>query len=193
MRRQKPSIETGTPEELAALKTTREFRAATKQQRLFVLDFLTTGNAQHAMAEAYPKATGQSRRALQWQVLNSQSVVDLLEIWKWRDTDHARDHLLEIVLAQLAASEPGSTAASTFAVQLERLTIGVKGTNKAHFKDPDARSTQDPVPPVETAAAPKFWIGQRVTERDSAGVLHTGVVKALDASGRPSDIEEVKS
>ena len=186
-------IEPGTAADLEVITKTREWTHLTPQQRVFVMDFLTTGNAQHALVKAYPKATVKSRRSLQWQVLRAQAVVDILEIWKWRDS---REALIAIIKQQLKSAEPGSVSAKDFTVQLERLLLGVKGSNKAHFKETDEDPNDaplEPTPPVEqSAAAPKFWIGQRVTERGPDGVIHVGIVKALDASGLPSEVEEVK-
>jgi hypothetical protein len=151
MRRQKPSIDTGTPEELAVITKTKEFRAATKQQQVFVLAFLATGDARQAMAKAYPKSSGPAMRALQWQVLRSQGVTDVLEILKWRNS---REALITIIKEQLKAAAPGSIAAKDFAVSLERLLLGISGTNRSHFVDPDEPDAE-PVPPVETGTAVK--------------------------------------
>lgn len=183
----------GTDESLKFVTDSREFRRCSPQQKTFVLDFLKTGDSQHAVELAYPSANAKSHRALKYQVIKSQAVADVLEAWAWRDTEHAHAHLIEIIRDQLLAADPGSTAASTFAVQLERLVVGLKGTNKAHFQDPDDDIDEPEPQPQPPETGTVFFVGQKVTERDSAGVLHVGIVRALDANGRPSKIEEVKS
>jgi hypothetical protein len=170
MSRKKTTIDTGTPEELAALKTTREWRAATKQQRIFLLNFLTTGDAKSALLEAYPSAGIKSRRALQWQVLRAQAVVNILEIWKWRSP---REALIAILKEQLKAAVIGSTAAKDFTVQLERLLIGIQGTNKAHFQDPaddtDEPSTDETSPPADGSADKRIPEGAQVWYDNNTG------------------------
>jgi hypothetical protein len=137
---------------------------------------------------AHPSALPHSQVCISYQVVQSPAVQDALEFWRWRD---ARSALIQICQKNLRAAEPGSTAAGKFAVQLERLTLGVKNTNAAHFVDPEAPA---PEPEVDAtvAVAPEFWIGQPVTQRDQDGVEHVGIVKSLAASGLPGEIEEVK-
>jgi hypothetical protein len=193
MGRNKITIKPGTPADIESMNGTREWRALTPKQRTFVTDFLTTGDAPHALAAAYPKAAENSRRSLQCQVLRAQAVTDFLEIWKFRDTESARPALLQICQQQLRAAKKGSQAAASLAIQIERLTIGIVGTNKSHFRGSD-EDPNEPEPTIKTGtAAPVFTVGMRVTERDAQGVVHVGIVKALDASGRPSEIQEVKS
>jgi len=45
--------------------------------------------------------------------------------------------------------------------------------------------------PDETSPA-NFFVGQLVTQRDEMGTIHTGRVLAVDANGRPTEIEEVQ-
>ena len=185
-----------TDDDLKIVTETREFHRCTKQQRAFVVAFLKSGDSQQAVDLAYPSAHSRSRRSLKYQVLRAPAVVECLEIWAYRNPDAARAHLVRTIREQLKAAEPGSTAAGKFAVQLERLILGVKGTNAAHFQDPDEDPNEpstDSQPAVEQSAAPKFFVGQRVTERDQAGIEHVGIVRALDASGLPTEVEEVKS
>lgn len=113
---------------------------------------LKTGDLQAAADAAYPSAKDTSRHSLRYQTIRSQAVADVLEIWKWRDTDPARAKLIQIVEAQLAVAEVGSTAAAKFTVQLERLTVGLKGTNAAHFVDPLAPEPEDETPKAVTQA-----------------------------------------
>jgi hypothetical protein len=151
MGRHKITIEPGTPADIELLQKTREWSHLTPKQAAFVSDFLTTGDAAHAMTVAYPTTTVLSRRAFQWQVLRAQAIVEVLEIWKWRSP---REALIAIVKEQQKAAPKGSVAAKDFTVQLERLLLGVKGSNKSHFQDPDAPALE-PVPPVEKGSADK--------------------------------------
>lgn len=188
MKRNPSTIEIGTPADIEAISTTREWQALTPKQRAFVQILLTTGDAKQATIEAYPNVTTESsRRALQWQVLRAAAVANVLEVWKWRNS---RQALISTVRSQLAASIPGSTAASTFAVQLERLLIGVPNSNKAHFKESIEPSTEpEPVAPV--AGQQTFTVGQRIEERDSDGVPHVGIIRSLTPDGLPAEVQEV--
>jgi hypothetical protein len=182
-----------TDDALRLVTDSRDFQRLSPQQKTFVLVLLKTGDSQQAVDAAYPSAHHKSRRALKYQVLKSGNVTAALDVWRFRDTGPARANLIRIVQEQLKAAEPGSTAAGKFTVQLERLLLGVQGSNKAHFKDLPEPEDEDPEEDLQAPTQSEFFIGQRVTERDDAGVEHVGIVKALDASGRPSEIEEVKS
>jgi hypothetical protein len=181
-----------TPEtpkpDLNLLTDSREWRRLTSQQKVFVLDFLTTGDARHATDAAFPKAAVASRRSLQYQVLRAPGVVDALEYWKFLTP---RTALIEIVRQNLKAAEPGSTSASKFAIQLERLLLHVPGSNGAHFKDPDAPPKPETPTAVEASTEPTFFIGQRLEERDSEGQVHVGIVRSLTPDGKPDSIEEI--
>jgi len=199
MKRKKFNIDIGTPEDIVAVTNSREFRACTAKQKAFVLDLLATGDARHALDAAYPKTSNKSRRSLLWQVLRAEAVVNFLELWKWRDTENARGQLINIVREQLAASEPGSVAAQRFAVQLERLILGLIPIGRRPIPDPVPNEvvaeSEQPGPAVEQAAVAttqKFYVGQRITERDSEGTEHVGIVCTLDADGRPDHVEEYK-
>src|ERR1700680_4944265 len=100
-------------ESLKFVTDSREFRRCSPQQRVFILDFLKTGDSQHAIELAYPSANARSQRSLKYQVMKAQGVSEVLEIGAWRDTEHAREHLAKIVREQLKAATPGSTAATT--------------------------------------------------------------------------------
>ena len=125
MKRHKFTIETGTPDELEVVTKSREFRACSDQQKAFVLDLLTTGNPRHALEVAYPRAAVASRRSLQAQVLRAEAVVNVLELWKWRDTENARASLIAIVREQLRAAGNRECGRARLATQLERLILGI--------------------------------------------------------------------
>jgi hypothetical protein len=181
---------------LDALVASSEWRHCTRQQRLFLAAYITNGNdGRAAIRHAYPDANLKSQSAMVSQVLHSNAVVEALDFWKWRSAN-TRAQLIETCRKQLAAAEPGSVAAGGFAVQLERLILGVKGSNKAHFKEPN-EDPNEPVaesqPPVENGTVKTFTVGMRVTQRDAEGTLHVGKVLAIDANGQPTKIEEVKA
>jgi hypothetical protein len=173
---------------LDALVTSQPWRRLTRQQRVWVAEFiLNNGDAIGATRRAYPKAKAKSQKCMSYQVAQAPAVVEALEFLREQD---ARGRMIEIVRAQLRAAEPGSVAAAQFATQLERLVLGIKMGRRKHDDD-DA--DDDSKPTGEASAAQKFHVGQLVTQRDDKGVLHTGRVMALGVDGKPSQIEEVKS
>jgi hypothetical protein len=178
----------GIPPGFEDLVASAPFKKLTRQQKVWVLEYLSNGQDAIAAARvAYPSALPHSQVCISYQVCQSPLVQDALEFWKWRSP---RETLIAICRQQLKAAEPGSTAATTLTVQLERLSLGVKGTNKAHFVDPDAPGAESEVD--ESEPAPKFKTGDRITQRDlETGVEHVGIVRSLDADGLPAEIEEV--
>ena len=186
MAKPKFTIETMTADAFQPLTETAEFRAMTPNQKAFVRHLFLSGNVDGAFHEAYPNARGKNWRIQKAQVLKSDGVRGFLEAYKWTQGVTARPALIAIIREQLLAATPGSQAACTFAVQLERLTVGVRGTNTSHGKarlDPNDQQTE-PQPP-------EFFVGQRVTQRGVDGIEHVGVVAALDENGRPSKVEPV--
>jgi hypothetical protein len=160
MKRPKIIIEPGTLAEVEYLQNTREWRALTPKQRAFLTVALTTGDAKQATLKAYPTVTSDAcRRSLQSQVLHSLAVTDFLEIWKWRNS---REALLAVCRENLKAAPPGSTAASSLTVQIERLELGIQGSNKAHFKGPASTAAtehKDPQAPIENVATSRVPVG----------------------------------
>jgi hypothetical protein len=144
-----------TDDALRLVTDSRDFQRLSPQQKTFVLVLLKTGDSQQAVDAAYPSAHHKSRRALKYQVLRSGNVTAALDVWRFRDSGPARANLIRIVQEQLKAAEPGSTSAAKFTVQLERLLLGVQGTNKAHFKDlPEPEDDQASGEAVLTSRVP---------------------------------------
>ena len=171
-----------------ALRQTVAFRRLTGQQQQFVLALISNGGDTIAACRvAYPKAKPESQVVMSYSVSQNPAVQDALEVYRWMDS---RAALIELCKANLRACEPGSTAAQRLVTQLERLMFGITGSNRGRFIDPDAiheePEVEEPVTPAQT-----FVVGQRVTQRDDAGVVHIGQVMEIDADGKPSKIEEI--
>jgi hypothetical protein len=146
-------------EDKAALVLSDQWRDCTKQQMIFLTEYLfgaDPGNTLAATTVAYPEASKESQKCMQYQVIRAQAVVAVLEFWKWRDE---RGCLLEIAKVQLKAAEPGSNAAQGFAAQIERLTVGIKSGR---------RTAAEPTPPAE--AEPQIPKGSTAL-RDADGIL----------------------
>jgi hypothetical protein len=176
------------PEGFEALLASAPFKKLTQQQKTWVLEYLSNGQDAIAAARvAYPSASPHSQVCISYQVAQSPAVQDALDIWKWRSP---REALIAVCKKNLRACEPGSTAATKFITQLERLMLGIPNSNKAHFVDPDAPVAEPEVDAIEPA--PKFKVGDRITQRDlETGVEHVGIVKVVDDSGLPTEFEEV--
>jgi hypothetical protein len=176
--------------ELTVLAASAEWRHLTRQQKLWLTAYLTNGSdVLAATRHAYPDATAKSQAVMAHQILHAPGIIDALDVWKWR-AENARTQLLSQAEYQLARCEPGSVSAQRLLAQIERLTLGIShGRRALEDEDPNEPVAEPPI----AGPAPVFTVGMRVTERVAAGVVHIGIVKALDASGRPSKIEEVLS
>jgi hypothetical protein len=82
---------------------------------------------------------------------------------------------------QLSRCDPGSVSAQRLLAQIERLTLGIPHGRRA-LEDEDA----DEPEPTNDTPVKTFTLGMRVTQRDKAGVLHTGEVTAVAADGSPT-------
>jgi hypothetical protein len=177
---------------LEQLHETQCFIGLTSKQKRLVEAFVeSNGDKTASVLAAYAVKNARNAQILASQVFASPAVVACL-------ATYYQDDPLESFKAEVrrAYHNKKLTVAQVRAMTLHADLNGWGSASlpkdSLHGRDVEP-STEDPEENLQAPADPEFYIGQRVTERDSAGVEHVGIVKALDASGRPSEIEEVKS
>jgi hypothetical protein len=170
-------IQVESPAVWTRLESSLEWFALTDSQRIWVIQFLATGSTLSATKVGYKASSDANSRVLSYEIAKNKTIVAALDVAAGK-VKTEREILIQEVTQQLKSAERGSIAASKFTAQLERLQLGVK---------PDADEPIEDSQPNEV-----FEVGQLVTQRDpETGVLHTGVVRAIDANGCPNEIEEV--
>lgn len=139
-----------------------------KQQRLIDV-YLATGDKAKAVQVAF-NCKPASARVMQYTYFRKPNVIACLAVASGADAEREKFN------AELtkAIRNPRTTRNQISALKLFAETHGY------------LMSAADD----ET---PRFKVGDRVTQRDDAGMLHAGIVRALDADGVPSEIEEVAS
>lgn len=185
---------------VAQLSQTAEFRRLTRKQAgwvsTYIQGYLDTGIFDSLAAT---KATYECCSLASFQALGShlksqpkiKAVVDL-----FLGSAH-RDIVFDLVEIQRAidAADPGSIAAQRLIVLKSRLKHGLRASlkNPAEAPAPQSETSKpqpDPAPTQDPKAPKVFHVGQLVTHRDAAGVVHTGRVVSVDANGRPTKIED---
>jgi hypothetical protein len=106
------------------LEQSPQWKNLTDSQRLWVTQFLATGNALSATKAAY-KAKPANARVLSYELAKNPSILAALDVAAG-NIKSEREILIETVRAQLKAAEKGSVAASKFSAQLERLVLDGK-------------------------------------------------------------------
>src|ERR1700680_3246574 len=122
------STETQSPEAWTRLESSPQWRALTDSQRIWVTQFLATGNALSATRAGYKTKSEANNRVLSYELAKNKSIVAALDVatGKIIPVKSEREILIETVRKQLRAAEKGSIAASKFTAQLERLQLGGK-------------------------------------------------------------------
>lgn len=168
---------TTTPiDEFAALRVSPPFRRMTPQQQTWLIEYLKTGSLHGATKLAYPGASENSQRAMPYQILKSEAVIESLDWFRFRDAETSRQALVDIVRKQLDAAEPGSVSAQRLCAQLQSLTIGSKPSVSEPARGPE-----------ESAQAQGSKIGDIVLVE---GVKYR--VTAVDENGKPTDGEPIE-
>lgn len=178
--------------------TAPEFLACSAMQRQWVRTLVESGfNYEFANAAAFPHLTARRALLYGYAVRRQPHIVAALyaylgttdaDVLKAQRQDSVQQ-LLRKVRFQIKYVEAGSVAAQRFLAQEERLLLG----GRTRMEDGDEDEIPKPQTPAPTPeAAPKrFKAGDRVTERTGDGVLHVGIVKAVDTDGQIVDAEEV--
>jgi len=166
------------------LEKSSQWAALTAPQKLWVVVFVATGSALEATKTAYKAKSEVNARVLSYELAKNPKIIAALDAAQGVVRSE-RDMLVAEVKAQLRAAERGSIAASKLAAQLERLLL--PGVSNAVNASPEAEDSSAETPKIQ------FHVGQRVTQRDTEGILHTGIVKAIGQDGLPIQIEEIQS
>ena len=161
----------------------------TPQQRVWLASFVASaGDALAATKTAYRTANDHQAQVMTWELQRKPAILDAIATANnTATTEPTKEQLISECKRQLRAAEPGSVAASRLLAQLERLTL----PDKPAEEDRQLEVTPSLIEVTETPK-PKYAVGQRVSQRDANGGVHYGVVRAIDANGKPSSIETIK-
>jgi hypothetical protein len=172
-----------TLDELRA--TESYFELTPKQQKLVEVFIETNGDRVKAVMAAYATKSEKNARVLAYQVFDSPRVIECLSAYFQDDPmeDFKRD-------VRKAYHNKKITVAQVQAMTLHAKLNGWGTASLPSMHGRDAEPAPSPKPPPETV--PQFFVGQRLTERDAQGIEHVGIVRALDADGRPSVVEEIQ-
>jgi hypothetical protein len=173
-----------------AIQDSTPWRALTEQQRRWCLAWLTNGHDfAKATALAYDCASPKNAASLSYEVRRNKRVVSFLEFYRVL-TQGAPSREEQIAGLLETIREAPAYEQSRARRLLAELTGHIA---KSEANEPASDSQPNPEPrETHKADAPKFYVGQIVTQRDGDGVLHTGRVLAVDANGQATQIEEIK-
>lgn len=171
-----------------------EYLKCRPNHRAWIRAYLETGSEVIATEQTYHCANHLSAYSLSYQVRNAARVRAALECW----FGTSKQMLLEDTHRLLLHAVPGSIAAQRLSSRLHTLILGTKAEPYVEENSkPQAAASQAPapasIPPASVDAPKRFKVGDRVTERDEAGVLHTGVVTAVDTDGQITGADELPS
>jgi len=148
------TIQIETPDVWVRLADSPQWEALTEPQKVFVLEFLTTGSVLQATKAAYNTSSEQNARVLSYELSKNPTIRAALDVAAGRvlpemvtpaKIEPARKKLIALVRKQLKAAELGSVAASKFTTQLERLKLGIKAGPHIHSDDePENNSPTEP-------------------------------------------------
>jgi hypothetical protein len=179
---------------LAELSQTVEFGHLSPKMavwvRTYVQSFLDTGTFDPLVATqaAYECTTEASARTFGYQLLAHPKIILVLNRFFGTSQERASIRQVERAISNRRLSVAQIQALRLYS-DLQGWSSGIKCSGPSK---PKAESGEPHViDRGPTEGPPKFYVGQRVTQRDDEGVLHTGQVLAIDAEGKPTQIEEI--
>lgn len=183
---------------LDALRETAEFQHLTPKMAGFVLSYLQglvqTGISDPTAATlaSYNCKSPETARVLGCQLLVNFKIVTVMNRFFGTSPERAFLQAVEravykrkLKISQIRALELQCRA--------NGWACGVFKYNGVAEIEPSVEPPTKVPEGAKDSASPatKFYVGQRVTQRDDQGVLHTGIVREIDADGTPTSIEEV--
>lgn len=157
-------------------KKTAEYLALSDLQRTWIVKLIMTGDVRQATVESYSKA----------KRLGSNYITQLGS--KNLASPHVRNAL---------STYYGWDDKQKFMADLEANIRTAKGADKVSLLSLKARMLGLVSGDDSALSAPKpasdWKIGQHVQQRDGNGVIHHGIILALNANGEPSQIEEIRA
>jgi hypothetical protein len=159
---------------LDQLRATECWADLTRKQKLVVLAFIALdGDKTAAVQVAYNTRSEHNAQILSYQVFESPRVVAALTAYYQSDP------------------------LDSFKSDVRKLFCELNGWGSASLPNMHGRdvqpepSTDEPEAVEPVAPQQTFTVGQRITERDSAGIEHIGIIKSLTPDGLPAEVQEV--
>jgi hypothetical protein len=146
--------------------SSKEYLSLTSGQRKWVDIFIETSDPNRATREAYGASDDAYVAMFTRKIESSSRIIAALDLFYGRSP---REKFLRDLQNDISRSKG---IAKVEARRLyAKMVFGVDGS--------------------PSAEAQRFNVGERITERDSDGVEHVGVIRSLDAFGLPLIVDEV--
>ena len=168
------------PEQLTLDQLQREkvFLCLTPRQQRLVIAYLTNGHDKIAAIKSAFDCKSSSVRIMSYNYFNKRQIVAVLAVAAGGDPEREQ---FDLDLHR-AIQNPRTTRNQISALRLMAQTRGYIVS---------AEPAADAVDETETPSTHTFKIGDRVTQRDDAGIEHVGIVRRIDDEGRAIEIAEV--
>jgi hypothetical protein len=175
---------------LGQIALTQEFLSLSAKRRDWVACYILGGmsgdyDAVAATKAVFKTANPKTVTSMSYALLADKKVQAVLDLHFGKKRDPLDD-----VLAQLA-----TVIAKALRADKKRGRISVATVKAMQFYDKHAGkiSATQPEAPKAKRQSPehRFKVGDLVTQRDGAGVVHTGKVIEADSAGRPTRIETI--
>jgi hypothetical protein len=175
---------------LDQLRATECWADLTRKQKLVVLAFIALdGDKTAAVQVAYNTRSEHNAQILSYQVFESPRVVAALTAYYQSDPLDSFKSDVRKAYQNRRLSVAQVTALKLFC---ELNGWGSASLPNMHGRDVQPEPSTDEPEAVEPVAPQQtFTVGQRITERDSAGIEHIGIIKSLTPDGLPAEVQEV--